>query len=433
METTIETTYTAATPLELIAELRAALGTVMRVENHTIHAAPVDLIEFTGQLTCSSEQAFSHIYKSFIALGYTPMLTSRDGKEVVVAQHGIVEATRSDPRINAVLLGLTVISTWFVGVTLYAATTPLGARLLARTNDFGELIGVILRNPPLWIVGLLYANTSPLAERLLSRVGDPIQALLLIARTPALWMIGVPYALTLLTILGVHEMGHYVMAKRHKAEVTLPYFIPMPIGLGTMGAVIRLKSPIKNRKQLFDIGVAGPLAGLAVAVPLLIIGLASSPVEFVGRPIPGGQEGNSILYLVLKLITKGQILPGGGYDVMLNAIAFPAWFGLIVTMINLLPIGQLDGGHITFSLFGREQWKIAVVAQVLLLLGGLYLAFTTREFLNVWILWAILAQVFGLRHPPPLDDLTPLDQKRRLIGYATIAIFFLILTPLPFS
>jgi Zn-dependent protease len=396
METTIETTYTAATPLELIAELRAALGTVMRVENHTIHAAPVDLIEFTGQLTCSSEQAFSHIYKSFIALGYTPMLTSRDGKEVVVAQHGIVEATRSDPRINAVLLGLTVISTWFVGVTLYAATTPLGARLLARTNDFGELIGVILRNPPLWIVGL-------------------------------------PYALTLLAILGVHEMGHYVMAKRHKAEVTLPYFIPMPIGLGTMGAVIRLKSPIKNRKQLFDIGVAGPLAGLAVAVPLLIIGLASSPVEFVGRPIPGGQEGNSILYLVLKLITKGQILPGGGYDVMLNAIAFPAWFGLIVTMINLLPIGQLDGGHITFSLFGREQWKIAVVAQVLLLLGGLYLAFTTREFLNVWILWAILAQVFGLRHPPPLDDLTPLDQKRRLIGYATIAIFFLILTPLPFS
>ena len=396
METAIETTYTAATPLELIAELRAALGTVMRVENHTIHEPPVGLIEFTGRLTCPSDQAFKHIYKSFIELGYTPMLTTRDGREVVVAQHGIVEATRSDPRLNALLLGFTIISTWFVGVTLYAATTPLGARLLARTDDFGELIGVILRNPALWIVGL-------------------------------------PYALTLLTILGVHEMGHYVMAKRHKADVTLPYFIPMPIGLGTMGAVIRLKSPIKNRKQLFDIGVAGPLAGLAVAVPLLIIGLASSPVEFVGRPLPGAQEGNSILYFVLKLITKGQMLPGGGYDVMLNAIAFPAWFGLIVTMINLLPIGQLDGGHITFSLFGREQWKIAIVAQVLLLLGGLYLAFTTREFLNVWILWAILAQVFGLRHPPPLDDLTPLDHKRRLIGYATIVIFFLILTPLPFS
>ncbi len=396
METTLETTYTAATPLELIAELRAALSAVMRVENHTIHEPPVGLLEFTGRLTCPSDQAFKHIYKSFIALGYTPMLTSRDGKEVVVAQHGIVEATNSNPRINAVLLVLTVISTWFVGVTLYAVTTPLGARLLARTNDFGQLIDVILRNPPLWITG-------------------------------------VPYALTLLAILGVHEMGHYVAARRYKANVTLPYFIPMPIGLGTMGAVIRLKSPIKNRKQLFDIGVAGPLAGLAVAVPLLIIGLATSPVEFVGRPLPGGQEGNSILYLVLKLIIKGQILPGGGYDVILNAIAFPAWFGLIVTMINLLPIGQLDGGHITFSLFGREQWKIAIVTQVLLLLAGIYLAFATGEFLNVWILWAILAQAFGLRHPPPLDDLTPLDRKRRLIGWATIVIFFLILTPLPFS
>src|SRR5512147_825963 len=128
-----------------------------------------------------------------------------------------------------------------------------------------------------------------------------------------------------------------------------------------MGAVIRLKSPIKNRRQLFDIGVAGPLAGLAVAVPLLIVGLLLSDVRYVGAAVPGSQEGNSILYLLLKLITKGQILPRNGYDVILNAIAFPAWFGLIVTMINLLPIGQLDGGHVTFSLFVREQWRIAVV------------------------------------------------------------------------
>jgi len=396
METAIETTYTAATPLELIAELRAALSTVMRVENHTIHEPPVGLIEFTGQLTCPSDQAFTHIYKSFIELGYTPMLTTRDGKEVVVAQHGIVEATRSDPRINAVLLGLTIISTVVAGT-------------------------------------LLYAETSALGRQLLGRAGDPLEGLLIVLRNPQLWVIGLPYAAALLSILGVHEMGHYVAARRHKADVTLPYFIPMPIGLGTMGAVIRLKSPIKNRRQLFDIGVAGPLAGLAVAVPLLIIGLATSPVVFIGRPLAGGQEGNSILYLLLKLITKGQILPGGGYDVSINAIAFAGWFGLIVTMINLLPIGQLDGGHIIFSLFGRAQWKIAIAAQVLLLLGGLYLAFTTREFLNVWLLWAILAQVFGLRHPPPLDDLTPLDRKRRLIGYATIVIFFLILTPLPFS
>jgi membrane-associated protease RseP (regulator of RpoE activity) len=396
MDTTFETSFTPATSLEVIASLRSALSVVMRVENHTIHEPPMDLLEFTGKLTCSSDEAFQHIYKSFIAYGYTPMLTERDGKEVVVAKHGIVEATRSDARINAVLLVATIASTILAGV-------------------------------------ILYANTSPLGARLLSRVGDPLQEILIILRTPALWMIGVPYALTLLTILGVHEMGHYVMARRHKADVTLPYFIPMPIGLGTMGALIRLKSPIKNRKQLFDIGVAGPLAGLAVAIPLLIIGLSLSPVEFVGRAVPGSQEGNSILYALLKFLTKGQWLPGGGYDVMINAIAFPAWFGLIVTMINLLPIGQLDGGHIIYSLFGRVQWKVAVVAEIILLGLGTYIAFTTGQILNVWLLWAILVQVFGLRHPPPLDDLTPLDRKRRLIGYATIAIFFLILTPLPFS
>jgi Zn-dependent protease len=396
MDTTYETAFTPATSLEVIASLRSALSPVMRVDNHTIHEPPVDLLEFNGQLTSPSDEAFTHIYKSFIAYGYTPMLTQRDGKEVVVAKHGIVEATRSDARINVILLIATIASTVLAGT-------------------------------------LLYAYTSPLAERLLSRADDPIQALLIILRTPALWMIGVPYALTLLTILGVHEMGHYVMARRHKANVTLPYFIPMPFGLGTMGALIRLKSPIKNRRQLFDIGVAGPLAGLAVAIPLLIIGLSLSPVEFVGRPVPGAQEGNSILYAVLKFITKGQWLPGGGYDVMINAIAFPAWFGLIVTMINLLPIGQLDGGHVIFSMFGRAQWKVAVVAEIILLAMGVYLAFTTGEFLNVWLLWAILVQVFGLRHPPPLDDLTPLDRKRQLIGWATIAIFFLIFTPLPFS
>jgi Zn-dependent protease len=396
MDTTFETSFTPATSLEVIASLRSALSVVMRVENHTIHEPPMDVLEFTGALTCPSDEAFQHIYKSFTAYGYTPMLTERDGKHVVVAKQGIVAPTKSDVRINAILLVATIFST-----------------ILAGT--------------------LLYADTSALGRQLLSRVGDPLQGLLIILRTPTLWMIGVPYAATLLTILGVHEMGHYVMSKRHRADVTLPYFIPMPIGLGTMGALIRLKSPIKNRRQLFDIGVAGPLAGLAVAIPLLIIGLSMSPVEFVGRAVPGAQEGNSILYALLKFLTKGQWLPGGGYDVMINAIAFPAWFGLIVTMINLLPIGQLDGGHVIFSMFGRLQWSIAVVAEIILLGLGTYLAFTTGQILNVWLLWAILVQIFGLRHPPPLDDLTPLDRKRKLIGWMTIAIFFLIFTPLPFS
>jgi Zn-dependent protease len=197
------------------------------------------------------------------------MLTERDGREVVVAKHGIVEATKSDARVNVILLIATIASTVLAGT-------------------------------------LLYADTSALAQRLLSRVGDPLQAILVIVRTPALWVIGVPYALTLLTILGVHEMGHYVMARRHKAEVTLPYFIPMPFGLGTMGAVIRLKSPIKNRRQLLT-SAWPPLAGLAVAIPLLIIGHRCRLCILWTAAC--GQEGNSILYAALKFLTKGQRYP----------------------------------------------------------------------------------------------------------------------------
>jgi membrane-associated protease RseP (regulator of RpoE activity) len=322
------------------------------------------------------------------------MLTQRGGKEVVVAKHGIVQATPNNNAINLVLLLITIVSTLFVGIQ-YAAGDQL-ARLLPRNADLGALLTTMFS-------------------------------------TPSLVLAGLPYVFTLLGILGIHEMGHYVAARLHKAAVTLPYFIPMPFGLGTMGAVIRLKSPIKNRRQLFDIGVAGPLAGLTVAIPLLIVGLITSPVQHVGIPVPGSQEGNSILYALLKFLTKGQFLPGNGNDVMVNAIAFPAWFGLLVTMINLLPIGQLDGGHVLYSLFGRKQWQVATVSIFALIGLGIYLAYATGEIINVWLLWAFLAQIFGLRHPPPLDDITPLDPRRRLIGLATIVIFVLIFTPIPFS
>jgi membrane-associated protease RseP (regulator of RpoE activity) len=398
MDQSQDNVFSPPSTLETVARLRSVLSQVMHIETHIVHVPPVDVIEFVGQLIVPSEEAFDLIYARFTDLGYTPMLTRRDdGKEIVVAKHGIVEPTPNRNSTNLILLILTIISTVLVGTTLY------GGEALAK---------------------LIPANADP---------GDIFAVFGIVLSHPQLLLSGLPYALTLLGILGVHEMGHYVMARVHKAAVTLPFFIPMPIGLGTMGAVIRLKSPIKNRKQLFDIGVAGPLAGLAIAIPLLIVGLAMSPVEFVGKPIPGGQEGNSILYFLLKLIIKGRVLPGGGYDVIINTIAFPAWFGLIVTMINLLPIGQLDGGHVIYSIFGRKQWRVAQIAIFGLIGLGAYLAITTGEIINVWLLWVLLAQVFGLRHPPPLDDITPLDHRRKLIGYATIVIFILIFTPIPFS
>src|SRR5262249_19738430 len=155
---------------------------------------------------------------------------------------------------------------------------------------------------------------------------------------------GPVYAATLLGILLTHEMGHYVVARRHGIDVSLPYFIPVPFALGTMGAVIRMRSPIPTRDALIDVGAAGPLAGLAVAVPLLLWGLAESPVT----PIPpgGAIEGNSLGYLVCKLLVKGRVLPGDGLDVQLSPMAMAAWVGLLVTFINLIPLAQLDGGHI---------------------------------------------------------------------------------------
>jgi membrane-associated protease RseP (regulator of RpoE activity) len=236
---------------------------------------------------------------------------------------------------------------------------------------------------------------------------------------------GVPFAFTLLTILGAHEFGHYFVARYHRTAVTLPYFIPMPFGLGTMGAVIQLRSPIRDRKQLFDIGVAGPLAGLVVAIPLLIYGLSTSPV----RPMsPGGtQEGNSLLYLGLKYLVHGTILPGDGLDVYINSMTFAAWIGLFVTCLNLLPIGQLDGGHIAYALFGRRAWQLARIAVGVLFVLGFVGGW------QGWFLWVLLPFVFGMRHPPPLNDHTPLDSRRKILGLVMIAIFILVFTPVPFK
>ena len=375
--------------LETLAQLRSALNTVMALDGHTL--LDNGAYEFRGRLVVDSEEAFEHIYNRFTASGYTPMLFRRDGNEIVLARRGVIKPRPLNPRLNVILLVLTILSTLFVGMD-YGPNSALENEL--RRNP--DIFNVVIQNPALLLGGL-------------------------------------PYALTLLGILGIHEMGHYVLGRIHKAAVTLPYFIPMPFGLGTMGAVILLRSPIKNRRQLFDIGVAGPLAGLAIAIPLLIVGLATSPVEFISNPSPGSQEGNSILYLLFKLLIHGRILPGGGYDVILNAIAFPAWFGLLITALNLLPIGSLDGGHVTYSLFGRTQWRIARVAWFIMIAVGIILAIVFGQGFNVWLLWAFLIQIFGMMHPPPLDDITPLDPKRRALGLFTMILFVMLIVPIPFS
>ncbi len=266
------------------------------------------------------------------------------------------------------------------------------------------------------------------------------------------WSDGFAFSGTLMGILLCHELGHYVVARRRGVDVSPPYFIPLPpvISLGTMGAVIRMKKPIDDRGALFDVGAAGPIAGLVVAIPLLVIGLHLSHLG----PIVSGheQEGNSILYALLKYAVFGRWLPGGGVDVDLHPMAFAAWVGLLVTMINLMPIGQLDGGHVARAALGdrHETWSarfhvllpiIGVVIFAVMIVAALHAGRDVAGALSYakdgaipWFVWTLLLAWMrrnaGEYHPPVGD--TPLDPVRRALALGMLVVFILIATPVPF-
>jgi membrane-associated protease RseP (regulator of RpoE activity) len=245
---------------------------------------------------------------------------------------------------------------------------------------------------------------------------------------PELLYKGIPFSATLLLILGVHECAHYLAARQWGVRATLPYFIPVPPTLfmiGTMGAFIKLRSPIPNRNALVDMGVSGPLAGFVVAVLVSMIGLARSEVIRMPEAMEGGALflGNSLLFSFLSGAVIGHIPEG--YDVMLSPVAFAGWIGLFVTAINLLPIGQLDGGHVIYALFGSRHRLIGKVTVVALLPLGI--------FWQGWFVWAfLLFMVLGMKHPPPYDMYQPLDPRRRLVGYVAIGVFLVSFTPVPF-
>ena len=267
------------------------------------------------------------------------------------------------------------------------------------------------------------------------------------------WWFGGPYfAATLMAILLCHELGHYVIGRRRGVEVSLPYFIPVPpqFTLGTLGAVIRMRKPISDRNALFDVGAAGPVAGLVVAIPLLVIGLSLSSV---GPVQPDSMiEGNSILYALLKYAVFGRWLPSGGVDVQLHPMAFAGWVGLLITMINLMPIGQLDGGHVARAALGQshEKWsgRLHVALPILGLTAGTVMFVLARRAgrgvtdalsyaqagVLPWLVWTLMLgwmrRQAGEYHPPVGE--TPLDPHRRRYALAMLLIFLLIATPVPF-
>lgn len=287
-----------------------------------------------------------------------------------------------------------------------------------------------------FFAGALYAQHPP--ERF-----APIQ----IAKVlPYGWQFAVP----LLAILLTHEFGHYFAALKHRVPASLPFFIPMPPMLspfGTMGAVISMRGRIKSKNALLDIGASGPLAGLVVAIPVLCIGIATSKVEILHGPYL--QEGQSILYVALKRVFLGPI-PAGS-DISLNPVAFAGWVGLLITMLNLIPVGQLDGGHIAYALFGKRQDVYARWVHRLLLVAC---AYNVARFVgpvllhragsdisqalsnsSFWLVWFALLlgmrRLSGMNHPP--TDPSVLSPGRRVIAIACLVIFVLLFMPTPFA
>ncbi len=241
---------------------------------------------------------------------------------------------------------------------------------------------------------------------------------------PNLWR-GLPYAISILLILGGHEMGHWLQMRRHGVASSLPYFLPA-FGLsplGTFGAGIALREPMRDRRVLFDVGATGPWVGFIIAVPILLIGLATSIVVPIGE---GAVEGNSITYWLAKVLVFGRALPNESVDVLVNQLAWAGWTGLFVTAINLIPLGQLDGGHVTYALFGRQIRQLFNPLMALIAFGALFLS-------SAWVVLGLLAALIGRVYAVPLDDITPLDTRRQRIAYATIVLFVLCLVPIPLA
>jgi membrane-associated protease RseP (regulator of RpoE activity) len=245
------------------------------------------------------------------------------------------------------------------------------------------------------------------------------------------WLIyrGIPFAASILAILGTHEMSHFLTSRRHGLDVTLPFFLPgppFPPPLpGTFGALIRIRSPILDKLTLVDVGCSGPLAGILVAVPVLVIGLLLSPVKVM----PAGADqglilGEPLLFKLICWLTLGPLGPND--QVIMNPVAFAGWLGLLITALNLLPVGQLDGGHVMYALFPRWHRRISITFIVLLVVFGIL---TWQG----WLLWAVILSVMGVRHPPPYCDWIPLDRRRKILGVITILVFVLTFTPMPFN
>ncbi|MFA9401477.1 MAG: site-2 protease family protein [Anaerolineales bacterium] len=362
-------------------------------------------IRFRGTLISDSQLAFEKLDPAFKQAGTTLLFREENDGHEILGMPGVIQPQASNPLVNVILFLLTLVSMLMAGA-MYGMEAP------ADTS----------------IPGILQATLQNLPN-------------------------GITFAASLLGILMAHEFGHYFAARFHRIAVSLPYFLPFPLSLfGTLGAFIRLKEPPKNRRVLLDIGLSGPIAGLIVAIPVLLIGLYLSDLGRLPLNAMTAQgsvlEGNSLLYLAMKYIVTGEFLPKplhyaglspfiywvryffiglpmpyGGTDVLLHPLAWAGWAGLLVTMLNLIPAGQLDGGHAIYVLLGKATKRLwPFIIGLLLLLGTVWPG---------WYIWAGLVFLMGRTYARPRDEITPLDPRRKWLAIFGLVLFVLVFIPVP--
>lgn len=237
---------------------------------------------------------------------------------------------------------------------------------------------------------------------------------------------GLAYSITILLILGAHEMGHYLACRYYQVDASLPFFIPSPLLFGTFGAFIRIREPIPTKRMLFDIGAAGPFAGFLVALPALLIGISLSQVETIPSRYFGPSLGEPLLFQAATRVLLGPVPEGSA--VFLHPVGMAAWFGLLATALNLFPIGQLDGGHISYAVLGRRSTLVTIV------MTGVAVCLTVF-FSRSWLVWTVLLVAMivslGPRHPRTLDEDEPIDPTRRLLAGFALIMLVICFTPRP--
>lgn len=345
------------------------------------------LISFEGRLKLDSEQAYDMLDVAFrefnVTVLFREQMTSGSLKHVI----HILEGRFAPPGRPAYMLNL----------ILFIAT----------------IFSVLITGASIVINNEIAPNDPALAQQMAENI------------LTEMWR-GWPYALSILLILVAHEGGHYVMMRRRGVDSTLPFFIPVPIlsPFGTFGAAIMLRSPMKNRKVLLDVGAAGPIAGVVMAIPVLLLGLSTA--NLISLQPNMISEGNSVLYILAKLIRFGEVLPSGTQDVLVNQLTWAGWTGLFVTALNLIPLGQLDGGHVIYSILGDQARRLYFP-----LLGLMF--FLTVFVSNVWMMLFVILFLLGRVYAVPLDNITRLDPRRQTIAISMLLLFLLVFVPNPLA